>query len=79
MVRAVVEFKSKGGELTPPSNKSVRVTKKISSLEALFSSLTCTPDVNASLTFHLISGNGAGDNDLFSMDTSGNLRTLVIS
>ena len=35
------------------------------------------PDVNSTLTYHLVSGTGDGNNSLFTLDTNGTLRTAV--
>ena len=35
------------------------------------------PDANASLTYHLVSGAGDGNNSLFTLDTNGTLRTAT--
>ena len=35
------------------------------------------PDVNSTLTYHLVSGAGDGNNSLFSMDANGTLRTAA--
>ena len=60
---------------TSPSSVSVPENQPIGAIVGEFNATD--PDVNATLTYHLVSGAGDGNNSLFTLESNGTLKTAT--
>ena len=62
--------------LAPLSSLTIAENEPVSSVVGAFNATD--PDANASLTYHLVSGQGSSGNSLFSLDLNGSLTSATI-